>query len=155
MNVSKSIPDCTEPWTDTFSNYWPLGLHHFAEIFGVSSSIQTGDPLLWRGLLTPIARAAALQETRGHSLNCHEDSHLLRQYRQPFMNARGCLNPDLELLGNDGEAYRRWQARKNRQRREDKSSRTNKYPTRIFCRRRGNSRGQHQSQGQALSLIHI
>ena len=55
MNVSKSIPGCTDPWTDTSSNWWPLGEHHFAEVFAVCSSIQTDEPPLWSVLLTPLA----------------------------------------------------------------------------------------------------
>ena len=51
MNVSKSIPDCTDPWTDTSLNCWPLDEHHFAEVFAVCSSIQTDDPPLWIGFL--------------------------------------------------------------------------------------------------------
>ena len=35
MNVSKSIPDCIDPWTDTLSNCLPLDEHHFAEVFPV------------------------------------------------------------------------------------------------------------------------
>ena len=82
-------------------------------------------------------------------MNCHEDSHSLRQCRHPFINASGCLNPDLGQVGDDGEAYRRWQARMNRCRRQDKSSRSNKQSNNQNRRRRGNSRGQPQSQGQA------
>ena len=55
MNVSKSIPNCTDPWTDTSSNCWPLDEHHFAEVFAVCPSIQNDDPPLWSGLLTPLA----------------------------------------------------------------------------------------------------
>ena len=35
------------------------------------------------------------------------------------------MNPDLGQLGNDGDPYRRWQARMIRYRREDKTSRSN------------------------------
>ena len=72
------------------------------------------------------ARAAALRENRGHCLNCYEDSHSLRQCRQPFNRASGCFNPDFGQLGDDGEAYRRWQARIIRYRQEAKSARSNK-----------------------------
>ena len=51
-NVSKYIPDCTDPWTDTSSNCWLLDEHHVAEIFPVCSSIHTDDPLR-SGRLTP------------------------------------------------------------------------------------------------------
>ena len=78
VNVSKPIPGCTDPWLDASSNCWPLNEHHCAEIFAVCSSVQTNDPPLWRGLLTPTARAAAPRESGGHCLNCHEDTHSLR-----------------------------------------------------------------------------
>ena len=42
--------------------------------------------------------------------------------RHPFINASWCLNPDPEQLGDDGEAYRRLQARMIRYRQEDKPS---------------------------------
>ena len=59
MNVSKSIPDCIDPWTDTLSNCWPLDEHHFAEVFPECSSVQTDDPPLWSGL-TPFALLPSL-----------------------------------------------------------------------------------------------
>ena len=85
----------TGPWLDHTSNFWSLEEHHYAEIFGVCASFKTNDPPLWSGLLSPSARAAALRENRGHCLNCHEDTHCFRQRRHPFINASGCLNPQL------------------------------------------------------------
>ena len=66
--------------------------------------------------------AAALRENRGHCLNCHEDTHSFRNCRHPFINASGCLNPELGQLGDDN-AYRRWQARMTTYRRDGTSSR--------------------------------
>ena len=102
----------------------PLDEHHHAEVHAVCSSIQTDDPPLWSGLLTPTARAAALRENRGHCLNLHEDTYSLKQCRHPVIHARGCLSPDLGQLGDGGEAYRRWQVRMIRYRREDKPPRS-------------------------------
>ena len=62
-NISKYIPGCTDTSLDTSSDCWHLDEHHFAEIFAACSSIQTNDPLLWIGVLTITARAAALRET--------------------------------------------------------------------------------------------
>ena len=138
MSVSKSNPDCADAWTDTSSTCWPLDKHHFTEVFAVCSSIQTDDPPLQSGHPTPTARGAALRENRGHCLKFHEDSHSLRQCWHPFINASGCLNPDLGQLGDDGEAYRRWQTRMNRYRREDKSSCSNKKSHKQNHHRRGN-----------------
>ena len=149
MNVNKSIPDCTEPWLDTSPNCWPLDEHHYTEVFAVCSSFQTNDFPLWSDLLTPTAHAAALREKQGHCLNCHEDTHSLQQCRHLFINASGCLNPDLGQPGDNREAYRRWQARMLRFRREDKPSRSsNQKKQKNNRRRRGHLHGQHQSQRQ-------
>jgi len=131
----------------TASNCWPLEEHHYAEVHAVCMSIQTEDPPLWSGLLSSSARAAALSENRGRCLNCHEDKHSLRQCRHPFLNLSGILNPDLGTLGDDGEAFRRWQERMIRHRREN-NSRPNKYNQKKHRRRPGPSRGQHHGQGQ-------
>ena len=56
---------------------------------------------------------------------CHEDTHSLKQCKNSFINASSCLNPDPGQLGDDNDAYRRWQARMIRYRREDKTSRSN------------------------------
>ena len=79
MNVSKSFPDCTDPWLDASSNCWPLDEHHYLEVFAVCSSIQTDDPPLGSDLLIPTARTAALRENRGHCLSFDEDTHSLEQ----------------------------------------------------------------------------
>ena len=47
------IPDCTDPLLDASSNCWFLDEHYYAEVLAVCSSIQTDDPPLWSGLLTP------------------------------------------------------------------------------------------------------
>ena len=51
MNVSKSVPDCTDLWTDISSNCWPPDEYHFVEVFAVCSRIQTDDPPLWTAFL--------------------------------------------------------------------------------------------------------
>ena len=145
--VSKSIPYCTDLWLDTSSNCWPRDKHLFAEVFAVCSSIQTDDPLLWSGRLTPNARAATVRENRGHCLNFYEDTHSLKQCSHLFTNI-GCLYLYQGQLGNDGEVYGRWQACMDRYRREEKSLRSNKKTDEQNHRRRGNSRGPHQIQGQ-------
>ena len=43
MKISKSIPDCTDPWLGTSSNCWSPNEHHFAKVFDLCSSIQNGD----------------------------------------------------------------------------------------------------------------
>ena len=84
-------------------------------------------------------------------MNCHEDAHSLRQCRQSFINASGCLNQDLGQLGDGGGAYRRQQQRMNRYRREEKSSRSNKKPHKQNRSHRGDPRGQHQGHDQAFT----
>ena len=104
------IADSTDPWLDKMSNCWPLEEQHYADVFAASDSLKIDDPLLWIGLFTPSARVAALRENRCHCLNCHEDSHSLRICRHLFINASGCLNPELGQLGKN-DVFRRWQAR--------------------------------------------
>ena len=116
--------------------------------FAVCASFETDDPLLWRALLSPSTCAAALREYRGHCLNCHEDTHCFRNCRHLFINASGCLNPELGQLGDD-DAYRRWQARMTSYRRDGKSSSAH---SKKNCRNRsGQTRGYHQDQGQVNS----
>ena len=139
----------TDPWLDKMSNCWPLEEQHYAEFFAVSASFKTDDPPLWSGLLTPSARAAALRENRGHCLNCHEDTHSLRNCRHPFINASGCLNPELGQLGDD-DVFRRWQARMVSYRRDGRSSRSQTY-NKNRRNRSNQSRGYPRDQGQTNS----
>ena len=74
-------------------------------------------------LRPPPAPPAAMRENRCHCLNCHEDTHYLRNCRHPFINASGCINPELGQLGDD-DAFRRWQERMVSYRRDGTSSRS-------------------------------
>ena len=118
------INDPSGPWLDQTSMCWPLGEHNDAEVFTVSVLFKTDDPSLWSGLLSPSARAAAFRENRGLCINCHEENNSFRHCRHSFINASGCLNPELGQLDHD-DAYRRWQSRMTSYRRGDKSSRPN------------------------------
>ena len=109
MNVTKSIPDCLDPWLDTFSNCWSLEEHHYADVHAVCMNTQIQNPPLCSGILSSSARAATVSENQGNCLNCHETSHSLRQCRHPFRNLSGVLNPDLGTVGDDGETFCRWQ----------------------------------------------
>ena len=116
--------------------------------FAVCASFETDDPPLWSAFLSPSTRATALRENRGYCLNFHEDTHSFRNCRHPFINARGCLNPELGQLGDD-YAYRRWQARMTSYRRDGTSSRAHTKKTRR--NRSGQTRGFHQDQDQVNS----
>ena len=151
-NVHNSFLDCLDPWLDTASNCWPLEDHHYAEVHAVCMPIQLEDPPLWSGLLSSSARATALSQNRGHCLNCHEDSHSLRQCRPPFQYLSGILNPDLGTLGDDGAAFRRWQERMTRHRREN-TSRPNKHNHKTNRRHPGHPRGKHNGQGQQQNRL--
>ena len=111
--------------------------------------MKIDDPPLCSGRLSPSARAAALRENRGHCLNCREDIPSFKQCRNPFINASGSLNPEHGQLGDD-HAYRRWQARMISYHRDGKSSRA--HNQKKNCRHRsGQSRGNHQGQGEVNS----
>ena len=147
--IVMSVIDSADPWTDNTSKCWPLEEHHYAEVFAVCASFETDDPPLWSALLSPSARAAALQENRGHCLNCHDNTHSFRNCRHPFNNASSCWNPELGQLG-EGDAYKRCQARMNRYRRDGKSSRAqNQKKNR--SNRSGQSRRYQRDQGQVNS----
>ena len=104
------INDPPDPWLGQTLNCWPLEEQHYAEVFAVSASFQTDDPPLWSGLLLPSTRADALRENRGLCLICHEGNNFFKHCRHPFINASGCLNPELGQLDYH-DAYRRWQGR--------------------------------------------
>ena len=89
------------------------------------------------------------RENRGHCLNYHEDTHSFKKCRHPFIDASGCLKPELGELGDD-DAYRRWEARMISYRRDGKSSRAHNLKTNRL-HRPGQSRGNHQEQGQVNS----
>ena len=143
------IADSTDPWLGTMSNCWPLEEQHYAEGFAVSAELNTNDPPVWSGLLTPSARAASLRGNRDHCLNCHDDTHSLRNCRHPFINASGCLNPELGQLGDD-DVFQRWQARMVSYRRDEGSSRTQTY-NKNQRNRSNQSRGYPRDQGQTNS----
>ena len=147
--IDMSITDSTAPWLDKMPNCWPLEEQHCAEGFTVCASFKTDDPRLWSGLLTPSARAAALRENRDHCLNCHGDTHSLRNCRHPFISASGCLNPELSQLGDD-DVFRRWRARVVSYHRDGRSSRSQTY-NKNRRNRSNQSQGYHQDQGQTNS----
>ena len=99
--IVMSVNDPTDPWTDNTSKWRPLEEHYYAEVFAVCASFRTDDPPPWSALLSPFARAAALRGNRGHSLNCHQDTHSFRICRHPSMNTSCRLNPELGQLGDD------------------------------------------------------
>ena len=142
--VVMSVNDPTDPWTDHTFKCWPLEEHHYAEVFAVCASFKTDDPPLWNALLSPSARAAALQKNGGNCLNCHEDTHSFRNCKHPFINASSCLNPELGQLGDD-DCYRRWQAFMTSYRRDGKSYRAHSKKNRRNRSRQ--TRGYHQDHG--------
>ena len=89
------------------------------------------------------------EKTGGHCLNCHEDTHSFRKCRHPFINASGCLNPELGQLCDD-DAYRRWQALMTSYRSDGKSSRADNHK-KYRRNRLGQSRGYHQNRVQVNS----
>ena len=120
------INDSSDPWLDQTLNCWPQLEEQYAEVFAVRASFKTDDPPLWSGFFSPSACTDALRGNRGLCLNCHEDNHSFKHCRHSFINASGCLSPELGQLGDD-DAYRRWQARMTCYRRDGKSSRPNNH----------------------------
>ena len=138
-----------DSWLDHASNCRPLEEHHCAEIFDVSAWLMTDHPSFWGSLLSPSAHAAAFRENQSHCLYCHEDNQSFKHCRHPFINASGCLNPELGQLV-EYDAYRRWQARMTSHRRDGEYNRA--YNHKENSRHRsGQSRGYHREQGQIIS----
>ena len=143
--IVMSVNDSTDPWTDKTSKCWPLEEHHYAEVFAVCASFETDDPPLWSALLSPSARTAALRENRRHLPKLPRRHALCPKQQTPFINASGCLNPELGQLGDD-DAYRPCQARMTSYRRDGASSRAHTKKNRR--NRSGQTRRFHQDQDQ-------
>ena len=140
MNASKSIPDCTDPWLVSSSKCsYPNRSPSSVEWPSYTNQSRCCPPRK-PGPLYALPRKLSLTQA---------------MYR-PFINASGCLNPDLGQLGDDDEAYRRWQARTNRYRREDKSSRLNKisHKHNRRRRRRDNSRAKVRPAHKMTASTH-
>ena len=75
------IDDSSGPWLFRTSSCWPLEEHNFADIFAVSASLKTDDPLVWSGLLSPSTRVDAVGGNRGLFLNHHKDRHSFKHSR--------------------------------------------------------------------------
>ena len=99
--IVMSANDPTDPWLDGISNCKRLEEHRYSESLAVGALFMNDDPPLWSGLLSPPARAASLRETREFCLNRHEDTHFFRNCMHLFINASGCLNPELTQHGDD------------------------------------------------------
>ena len=105
----------------TTYNHWPADSAHWDTVYQVSASFNTDGPPLWTQLVSPEARAQAFRDNKGRCLNCHGTDHSFKHCPQAFINGSGCLNPQLGQLGDNGDAYRRWQQRMRSHRRRDNS----------------------------------
>ena len=83
---------------------WPL--RNYEEVYMVTTTFTTPDPLLLTPLLTSAARAQALRAHGGHCLNCNGTGHSMKSCTQAFLNTSGILNPALGQLNDGGHAYR-------------------------------------------------
>lgn len=74
---------------------------------------DTNSPLLWTPLVTPEARSQALRDNKGCCSSCHGIDHSFKHCPQYLISGGGYLNPQLGqlLLGDNGDACRRWQQR--------------------------------------------
>ena len=121
--------------------------HLTGTVFQVSGSFNTDDPLLWKPLFTPEARAQAFRDNKGRCLNCHGTDHSFKRCPQPFINGSGCLNPRLGQLGDNGQAYRRWQQRMRSYQRRDTRSSSSSDRRRNSSRRNDNNRNRNNHGG--------
>ena len=71
----------------------------------------------------PRGARASFRDNKSRVLNCDGTDHSFKRCPQPFINGSGCLNPHLGQLGDNVDAYRRWQQRmRSYQRRHTRSS---------------------------------
>ena len=110
MSVAHADHYESDPFSHTY-NHWPADSADWDTVFQVSASFNNKDPPLWTTLTSPEARTRAFRDNRGLCLNCHGTDHSLKFCSLPFANRSGCLNPQLGTLGDNGDAYRRWQQR--------------------------------------------
>ena len=107
--VMKFLHDSSDSWVSSTSySHWPLHIVMKSALLAVPFRLMT----LPCGAATfTTARAAALRDSQGHCLNCHETSHSFKQCTRPITKNSGYINSEFGQLGDNGEAYHRWQER--------------------------------------------
>ena len=120
MSVAHADHYDSDPFSHNY-NHWPTDPSDWETVFQVSESFQNNDPSLWTPLVTPEERAQAFRDNKGRCLNCHGTNRSFKHCVNAFINVSGCLNPQLGQLGDNGDAYRRWQQRMRSHRRRDHS----------------------------------
>lgn len=127
----------------------PASHEDWGVVYQVSASFKnTGDdPVLWTPLLTQDARNQAFRDHRNRCLNCGRDDHSMKHCPEVFTNSSGLLNPDLGLLNDGSQAFRRWQNRMRSYRRKSASS----GPTSSQRGRRSNNSSQRRNSSNNLS----
>ena len=146
---------------------WSANSTDWDDVFQVSESFNTPDIPLWTPLTNPKERRHVFRDNNGRCLNCHGTDHSFRNFAEPFINASGCINPQLGQLGDNGETCCGWQRRMLSYRRPHRvggentrsspSPHRRKNPSRRYDNsRRNNSRHSksHQSHHGAPQLQH-
>ena len=119
---------------------WSANSTDWDEVFQVSEYFNTPDIPLWTPLTNPSERRQVVRDNAGRCLNCHGIDHSFRNCAEPFINASGCINPQLGQLGDNGETYRRWQRRMLSYRRPNHVGGENTRSSPYSHRRKGPSR---------------
>ena len=165
------MPVADKTYDPFSSNYacWPAHEDDWAVVYSVTSNFKSlgDDPVLYSALLTQDQRNRAFRDHRGKCLNCSEPDHSMKHCRAHFTNSSGLLNPEIGLLRDNSDAWRRWQNRLRSTRLSDHSGGSsnskggyrrksgNRYSNN---RRRGDNRNSHTSgnnntqQSTALAL---
>ena len=101
-----------DPFTSDYAS-WPAHQDDWATVYSITSGYKNlnGNPVLYTALLTQEQRNHAFRDHRNKCLNCSGSDHSMKTCRSPFTNSSGLLNPDLGLLQDNSEAFRRWQRR--------------------------------------------
>ena len=93
----------------SFAVEWPSNLTDWNDVFQVPETFNTPDMPLWTPLTNPEDRRQVFRDRKGRCLYCLGTDHSFRHCSEPFINASGCINPEVGQLGDNGETYRSWQ----------------------------------------------
>ena len=97
MNIAtSSSPD---PFLSSAAE-WPANSTVWDEVFQVAEFFATPDIPLWTPLTNPEERGQVFRDNKGRCLNCHGTDHSFRNCAEPFINASGCMNPQLANLAS-------------------------------------------------------
>ena len=156
MNLSQIPPTPASPPRCTRTGGLPIVMN-----FALLAAVSRPMTLLHRPVsfqkqparqpfVTTRALQAALRYNQGHCLNCHDTWHSFKRCKHPFTKASRGIDPELGQLGDNGDAYRRWQIRMLSYRRGNETGGAGN----SFRKGRRHRSGRQQGQGHTHNSGH-